>query len=48
MVLKKYCNGDYGFEHPTSKSGKFQIAIIMLIDKVLNGCEEQVENQENV
>ena len=37
IVLKKYSNGEYGFEHPTSKSGRFQIAVIKLVDKVLNG-----------
>ena len=39
-VYKKYCNGDYGFEHPTSKSGRFQLAMIYLTDKVLNNGVE--------
>lgn len=23
-IYKKYCNGDYGFDHYASKTGKFQ------------------------
>jgi hypothetical protein len=35
LVLKKYCNGNYGFEHPISLNGRFQKAIIFLVVKIL-------------
>ena len=34
-ILKKYCNGEYGFDCPSSKSGKFQLSLIKLTNSLL-------------
>ena len=39
-VFKKYCNGEFLFDHPASKSGRFQASLMSLTSKALLGFEE--------
>lgn len=34
-IFKKYCNGEYGFDHEASKNGTFQLALIQVTRNVL-------------
>lgn len=34
-IFKKYCNGEYGFDHEASRNGKFQLALIQVTRNVL-------------
>ena len=38
-VLKKYCNGDYGFDTKCSKLGRFQFSFIKLLSLA---CAESI------
>lgn len=46
-ILKKYCNGEYGFDNYSSKSGKFQLSAIKVTRNLLDTDTQYFEYLTN-
>jgi hypothetical protein len=42
-ILQKYCNGEYGFEHPLQKQGTFQLSLIRVLVRQSNSFVNWVQ-----
>ena len=46
-ILKKYCNGEYGFDNFTSKTGRFQLSAIKVTRNLLDSDTQYFEYLTN-
>ena len=46
-IYRLYCNGDYGFDHYASKSGKFQLSLVRLTSNLLRNQSQLLGGDGN-